>query len=115
MPIPPLIKELAEQKLKKYCDERIPVHVRDKLRLSYGFRGNTVTLFEERAPWRAEMTEWTSHSVAQMRFDQKTNKWTLYCADRNGKWHKYEGLSPTGDIALILKEIDRDPTGIFWG
>jgi hypothetical protein len=31
------------------------------------------------------------------------------------QWHKYEGLLPTKEFDNILAEIDRDPTGIFWG
>ena len=29
--------------------------------------------------------------------------------------HIFEGLSPVKEIDAILTEIDRDPTGIFWG
>lgn len=39
----------------------------------------------------------------------------LYCADRNDKWHKYTRIEPTMNIDKILSEIDKDPTGIFWG
>lgn len=79
------------------------------------FHGDSVTIFENRAPWRPEFTEWTSMPIAQLRYDEKAGKWTLYCADRNDRWHKYEGLLPTKDIDQILAEIDRDPTGIFCG
>jgi hypothetical protein len=54
-------------------------------------------------------------AVAQMRYDQNTGEWTLYCADRNDRWHEYFDLLPTKDIGRILKEIDEDSTGIFWG
>jgi len=50
-----------------------------------------------------------------MGYDAKTGKWTLYCADRNDRWHKYPELPSTKNIDAILSEIDRDPTGIFWG
>ena len=61
------------------------------------------------------MTEWTSLPVAKIRYDQKTGEWTPYCADRNSRWHKYEGISSRKEIDAILTEIDRDLTGIFWG
>ncbi|MEW6602789.1 MAG: DUF3024 domain-containing protein [Nitrospirota bacterium] len=115
MPFPVIVKTLAEQKLTAYCKKKSPGHLAHELRVAYEIRGNSVTIFEQRAPWRPEMSEWTSMPVAQVRFDQKTGTWTLYCADRNGKWHRYEGKQPSKDIGDLLSEIDRDPTGIFWG
>ena len=115
MPLPILVKSLVEKKLDAFFKRRIPPHVADKMRLSHIIRGNSVTLFENRAPWRADMAEWTSMPIAQLRYDEKTGKWALYCADRNDRWHKYIGLPPTAEIDHILVEIDRDPTGIFWG
>lgn len=53
--------------------------------------------------------------IAQIRYDDKTGKWTLYCADRNDKWHEYIDIDATKNIDKILAEIDDDPTGIFWG
>jgi len=50
-----------------------------------------------------------------LRYNGKTGKWSLYCADRNSKWHEYHGLEPTQNFDIILNEIDKDPTGIFWG
>lgn len=85
------------------------------MKLSYKFRGNSVTIFENRPPWWEGMTEWTSLPVAQMRYDEKTGKWMLYCADRNSRWHEYWDIEPTKNIEILLKESDEDPTGIFKG
>ena len=42
-------------------------------------------------------------------------EWTLFWRDRNHRWHRYKYTAPTTEIARLLEEIDRDPTGIFWG
>jgi len=115
MPLSEIVKALVEKRVGEFCKKRVPPHVLDKLNLSYKIRGNTVTIFENRAPWRKEITEWTSRPVAQMRYDEKTGEWMLFCADRNDKWHEYGDLEPTKNIDAVLAEIDRDPTGIFWG
>ncbi len=115
MPLPQLVKALVEKKLDAFCRKRVSPRVADKLKLSFAIRGNSITIFENRAPWRPEVTEWTSMPIAQMRYEPRTGKWTLYCADRNDRWHKYMGVTPTNEINKILAEIDRDPTGIFWG
>lgn len=87
----------------------------NELNLSYKIRGNSVTIFENREPWHHDMKEWTSLPVAQMRHDDKSGEWTLYCADRNDKWHQYPDFDRTRNIDAIIVEIDRDPKGIFWG
>jgi hypothetical protein len=115
MPLPSLVKTLAEKKVGEFCKWRVPAHAWDKVRLTHRFRGNSVTIFEERAPWREGLDKWSSMAIAQMRYDEKTAKWTLYCADRNDRWHEYFDMEPTKDIDKILKEIGEDPTGIFWG
>ena len=122
MPLPSLVKTLVDKKVGDFCKKRVPAHVLDKLNLSHKIRGNSVTIFENRAPWHPDMREWTSMAITQLRYNEKTGEWTLYCADRNDKWHEYNDkwheyydMEPTKDIDKILVEIDEDPTGIFFG
>jgi hypothetical protein len=114
MPLPPLVKQLIEKKLERYCQKKIPPELHDKIRISYTIRGNTVTLIESR-PYFRDPSIWTELKVAQFRYSQEDNTWSLYCADRNEKWHFYDSLDPSADINDLLAEVDRDPTGIFWG
>lgn len=51
---------------------------------------------------------------AQFRFDPGHLVWTLYWADRNGRWHMYNDVTPTPDLADLLAEVNADPTGIFF-
>ena len=44
-----------------------------------------------------------------------TRTWALYWRDRNLRFHLYDQLEPSQDIGDLLREIDRDPTAIFWG
>lgn len=114
MPLPEFTRRLVETVLTKYCAQKVPPHVRDQLRLGYRIRGNHVTLFEER-PRFAQPSEWVDIVVAQFRFNPKDRKWTLYCADRNSRWHLYTPIAPRADFEALLREVDRDPTGIFYG
>jgi hypothetical protein len=52
--------------------------------------------------------------IAQLRFDPGSQTWSLFWADRNERWHRYDDLEPTVLISSLLEEIDDDPTGIFW-
>jgi Protein of unknown function (DUF3024) len=75
-----------------------------------------VTIVERRAPWREDYgPEWTSRGVARLRYTAKSGVWTLYWSDRNARWHRYDLIEPTPDIRVLLDEVDRDPTCIFWG
>jgi hypothetical protein len=48
MAIPILVEQLVEKKLKKFCDMRIPGHVKSQVRLEYVIKGNNITLYEKR-------------------------------------------------------------------
>ena len=97
-----------------YCERRVPDHVRDQVRMHHEFHGDSITLFEDRPFWK-NPKEWTHMAIAQLRFDKDTGKWTLYCADSNFRWHRYNIAESSGDLELLLKVIDEDPTGIFFG
>ena len=68
------VKHQAETRLRAFCERRVPVEVRDKVNLTYEFRGNSVTLIENR-PWFRDPGKWIAMSIAQFRFDLK--KWQM--------------------------------------
>ena len=113
MALPEFTRALTEKRLTDFCNAKVPVHVRGQLRIAFEIKGNDVTIIEERAPWRQGMTGWTRMPIAKLKYAENTNKWKLYCADRNGKWHHYKDM--VLGIEEALEEIDTDSTGIFWG
>jgi hypothetical protein len=114
MPLPDTVRHQVETELQTFCDNRVPPDVRDKVNLTFDFRGNSLTLFENR-PRSNDPSQWTHMAIAQFRFDPSTGQWTLYCADRNSKWHKYLDVEPTSRFDTLLEEVNKDPTGIFFG
>lgn len=112
--LPELVRKKVEREVGRYCENRVPAHVRDKIKMEYEIRGNSVTIVERRPPWREDFgPEWSRLTVAQLRYENEG--WTLYWSDRNGKWHLYDLFEPTPDLSAALTEIDNDPTAIFWG
>jgi hypothetical protein len=90
--------------------------VLDQVRLEASVDGNAVTIVERRAPWRPDFgPEWTTGPVARLRYVHKYRHWTLFWRDRNERWHRYHLVQPTADVTFLLDEIERDPTGLFWG
>jgi hypothetical protein len=111
MPAPP---ETDLARIRKYCQTRVLARLRDQVRIEATVRGGSVTIFDCRPPWHANLTEWSKVRVAQLRYNASTHHWSLYWADRNGRWHRYDDLPP-GPVDQVLGEIESDPTGIFWG
>jgi hypothetical protein len=114
MSLPQLTRRMIEKTMNDFCDRRVPLQIRNKLLLKYIFRGNTVSLYEERPVWN-DPTQKTEGMIAQFRFDLQLMEWTLYYRDRNGRWHEYERIPSSRVFDDLLNEVDRDPTGIFWG
>ena len=116
MPIPSLVLKTARTLLDHYCSKKFPPHVRDEMRLLYTVDGNAITLYEERPRYRPKAGEpWYRMGVARIRYVATQGAWVLYCSDRHERWHRYDLLEPTLEFGVVLAEIDRDPTGIFWG
>ena len=114
MPLPKIIQQQVEKKLRKFCESSVPSSIRDKVRVGLRFRGNSVTLYEG-PPSFVDSSVWIDIVVAQFRFDQASRRWILYCADRNSRWHEHLDSEPTHNFELLLREVDEDPTGIFSG
>ncbi|ACM19498.1 protein of unknown function DUF3024 [Geotalea daltonii FRC-32] len=114
MALPQLVKQLVEKKLSDYCKSKVSPELSEKIRMGFRIRRDNVTLFESR-PSFPEPSHWVEIPVAQFRFDPGTGLWTLYCADRNSRWHYYVDVDPSKNLQNLLKEVDQDPTGIFWG
>ena len=114
MPLSDTVRHQADTLLKAFCERRVPSAARDQVRMSHEFRGESVTLFEDRVRWN-NPDEWTHMPIAQFRFDKESGKWTLYCADRNSRWHFYDRAVPTSNIGVLINNVDEDPTGIFFG
>ena len=114
MPIPNDIQTATEAHLDQYCARLIPEHAYGKVRVGYVVAGMSITLFEQHPHFQDKST-WIRHDVARIRYSKTDSSWTLYCLDRHLKWHVYDPIPPTTDFLTILKEIESDPTGIFWG
>jgi hypothetical protein len=71
---------------------------------------------ERRVPWpEGDGSEWTTLPIARLRYTMADRSWRLFWRDRNLRFHEYDLLGPSRNIADLLDELDRDPTCIFWG
>jgi len=112
MPIP----DTDLVRVKRFCDQRIPAEALHQVRLEVELSPGAITVVERRAPWRPEYgSEWTRFPIARFRYNATTKLWTLYSRDRNLRFHVYDRVAPNRSVDVLLAELDRDPTRIFWG
>jgi hypothetical protein len=116
MAIPAAVRDDALPHVALFCENNIPEHARDEIRLEHATRGNNIAIVERRPPW-GELVgpEWSRTNVAQLRYDERLQTWTLYAADRNDRWFLYDNVGRAPDVGPLLADIANDPTGIFWG
>ena len=80
--------DLNVTKVRRFCERKIPAHVRDKLRWEVETRGKSITIYERRPPWPGAPDPggpWTKREIGQFRVDAE-RMWTLYWANRNARW-----------------------------
>ena len=94
----------------KFCDERIPPHARDQIKMLYNIKGNKVILMESR-PYYDDPSKWSEMPVAQFEYNATTKVWGLFGYNRNDKRLPYS----KGNLEKLIQEVDKDITGIFWG
>ena len=114
MALSDFIRKKISDRLSAYCEARVPVHARDKVRLCFRIRGHEVVLFEERPAFHAPH-EWSELPVAKFKYVATEDAWRLYCQHRDAKWHSYSEQPSARHFDELLDEVDSDPTGIFWG
>jgi hypothetical protein len=108
--------QAALDEVRRFCDGRLPAELRDEVVLEAGVRGNAITIVERRAPWNPDYgPDWTSMSVAQLRFDPAAGAWSLYSRTSGGRWARHPAPSGAADVARLLAVIDEDPYARFWG
>lgn len=113
MPTPELERRRVERALDTFCG-RVPLAIRAQLTYEYRFRGNAVVLHERR-PHFQDQALTTEHLFAKIVYSPTIGGWSLKWRDRNERWHAYEGFADVPDFRDALREVEADPTGIFFG
>lgn len=109
-----VVPDLDLARVRRYCRERIPAHLRDCIRLDVEVTGRRIAIVERRAPWSPEIgPEWTASRIAQLRLAIDST-WTLFWSDGNNVWHR-DPIDPTPHVEGLLAQITEDPANRYWG
>jgi hypothetical protein len=113
VPMQGSVAERVQRLLDEFCEARIPLAVRSKLQLVARQEGNSFILFERRPGLRRK--DWIEIPVAKFRYFVGAQEWALYACNRYERWFLFDLIDRSPKIDRLLSEVNRDPTGIFWG
>jgi len=114
MPFTEIELKYIENTVGKMCKRSSPAQLRNQLRTVFEVKGHDVTVYEERPGWD-NPKQWSSLPVAKFKYIRKDNAWKLYWMRRDMKWHLYEMPYDTKTLESLIKEVDSDPHGAFFG
>jgi hypothetical protein len=110
------LPELDVARVRRWCESQVPAEMRDQVRVGCEVAARHLTIVEMRPPSvEPNDGEWTRVIVARLHYRAAEGVWGLYWPDRNARLHAYPRTQPSALVEDLLREIDDDPTGIFWG
>lgn len=110
--------ELELQRIKKQigglCTRRTPAQFKDQLRFDYKIENHSVVINEIRPDWRNPAVQ-ISMPFAKLTFVKSKNIWKLYWKRASGKWETYGPKESSKELSTLVKEIEDDRYGCFFG
>ena len=110
MPLPEIEQHRVDKLLRAFCENRVPPHARDQVKMIYKVTGSKVILIETR-PYFKDPAIWTEMPIAQLEYSAATKSWSLYAYDRNDKRIPMS----KGPLDKLILDVDQDKTCTFWG
>jgi hypothetical protein len=115
MALPDHTRLLVERHLSRYCDRICPPTFERQVRLDYRIERDRVIVSEVRPIYGSPgMTAVRHAPLALFRHDAENGTWRFYYRDLEERWRRYHPLPRARDFLTLLRELDRDPRGIFW-
>jgi hypothetical protein len=104
-----------EKLVGKFVESRRPgPSIRDKVDICFRITGQSFGIFEIRPRWDKPDIK-IEIPVAKATYVKTTKIWKLYWKRADMKWHRYKPFGDSKSLDEVLKEIDQDEHGCFWG
>ena len=114
MPFSDIQRQLVRKIVGGFCEQKVPDHQKNQVRVFYDIKGYTVTLIQSKPSFPGSHL-WTDYSIAKLKYDPRTFKWQLYAKKSPDEWEGYPGLELTQNLQSLIDEIASDPLNVFWG
>ena len=110
MALPEIEQQRVDTLLARLCEQR---SIPEQVKLRYDTKGNRVVLAESR-PLFIDPAIWNEINIAQFEYSPESLRWTLYWYDRKNRRQPYPTGRNRDTLEKLIREVDTDPTGIFW-
>lgn len=113
------LSEFEIKKIKKlvgnFIESRRPEpSIRDEFDISFRISDQSFKIFEIRPKWDNPGIKIES-PMAKATYVKTTKIWKLYWKRADMKWHRYKPFGDSESLEEVLKVIDQDEYGCFWG
>ena len=108
--------DINEVTIQKYVDKLRPedLKIRKQLDFGYTYDGKVATVFEIRPRWD-DPSKIQEAPFLKIRYYKSRNCWQLYWMRASGKWEIYEPFPTATHLNKILKVVEEDKHGCFYG
>ena len=96
------------------CKRRNRPELHEVVRLEYRVDRHDVILFEVRERYGKPGGK-IDCPMAKLKFVRTTGEWRLLWMRSDLKWHAYEPVTSSSDLEELVREVDNDPFGCFFG
>ena len=104
-----------EKLVGKFIEIRRPdPSIRNEVDISFRVTGQSFEIFEIRPRWDDPSIK-IEGSMAKATYIKTTKRWKLYWKRADMKWHRYKPFGDSESLEEVLKAIDQDEYGCFWG
>ena len=93
---------------------RPPVHIRDKVDVSYRIDNQSVILFELR-PVFSRPGEKIEMHYAKATYVKSARKWKVYWMRASGKWNLYDPMPEVSSLKEFVRLVEEDAYHCFKG
>lgn len=112
--IPVHTRRLVEKLLQGYCERICPPQARHAVLLGFELGFDRAVVNELRTICGVPGTR-RPVPTARFRYLPARQAWRLEYTDEKLRWRPYRPLPEAASFIELLRELDRDPTGVFWG
>jgi hypothetical protein len=115
MAFTPLERDHVRQGMEAFLKRRRPPPaIRDQLDIGYRIADQSVEIFEIRPDWRGSGGTNETH-VAKTTYVRTDDRWKVFWMRRDLRWHGYEPAREVDSLDAVLRVVERDDQGCFWG
>jgi hypothetical protein len=107
-------RQLIKKIVGGYCEQIVPAHLKNQVRVFYNIKGYSVTIFQSEPSFPGSHL-WPDDPIAKLKYDPRTSEWQLFKRNLSGEWQRYPEFKSTKHLQSVIDEIANDSYHVLWG